>query len=209
MNEEPQPQPMSDFAVMMREAVQHLPEHVVIPYDMTPEGQRLTRFRIVCPPEFMRKIDRSQLNTPEAFDRVAKWDGTAPGPLAFGPTGCGKTRAAWSALGRLCVREGKSISFYTTKRLTEVYFEHHMKGDPTWLWRQLASLNAILIDDLDKMELNDRNATMLFEFYDWVYREHRPVITTTNRDRDWWSGKMGTAFCRRLFDEAHTIVSFQ
>jgi hypothetical protein len=34
------------------------------------------------------------------------------------------------------------------------------------------------------------------------------VITTTNKDRQWWADKMGDAFARRLFDDAHFAVQF-
>lgn len=33
-------------------------------------------------------------------------------------------------------------------------------------------------------------------------------ITTTNKDRAWWSEKMGEAFARRLFEGAHFEVVF-
>jgi hypothetical protein len=192
----------------LREAFAKLPDHVEIPYELTPVGERMAKFKAVCPPEFMFKIDRARLPNPAAFDRVAQWNGQYPGPLASGGTGSAKTRAAWSALGRLGVRENRGFTWFTTKRLTESYFEYHMDGEPERFWRRLNGYHVILFDDLDKLEMNDRNATMVFELYDWIYRERRPVITTTNRDREWWVNKMGDAFVRRLFDEAHFYVQF-
>lgn len=197
-----------DVKRQLQQAFAQLPEKPVIPYHLTEEGQRASQFKVGCPKEFCTAINRNILKNPWAFDQVAKWDGTYPGPLAAGPTGQSKTRAAWSALGRLYVKNGKRITSFTAKRLTEKYFEHHMDGEPQRFWAALSRFDAFLIDDIDKLERNQRNDTTIFEVLDWIYANHRPVICTTNRDRAWWTDSLGTAFARRMFDECFFSVQF-
>lgn len=172
------------------------------------EKERMRRFKEVCPSEFFQKIDLTKIKNATAFAKVVSWSGQFPGPLAYGPTGTGKTRSAWSVLGRLWVREGKAFRWYSAKRLTDSFFEYHMEGRPEAFWRGLGGVNLILLDDMDKMESSERNNTVLFELYDWLTREQHPAITTTNQGQDWWANRMGEAFARRMFEGAHQPVKF-
>lgn len=170
---------------------------------------RLSKFRRICPPEFMQRIDRSLLANPAAFDSVAKWDGHFPGPLASGATGSAKTRAVWSALGRLNVEEGRSFAWFPVKRLITEFVRYESKDAADEFWRFYRGFNVLFVDDLDKINWQfESEGAALFQFYDWAYRDNRPVITTTNKDRAWWANKQGDAFARRLFDEAHFHVKF-
>lgn len=171
-------------------------------------GDRLARFRKACPPQFMAKIEPHRLSNPSQFATVAAWKGTFPGFCCLGPTGGGKTRAVWSALGRLCVEEGRTFTWFTAKRLSEVYFEYHMDGEPERFWIDQSRFEILFLDDIDKIEQNSRNDTLLWEFADWIYRDKRPCISTTNQDRDWWTRRMGESFIRRFMDEAQVEVKF-
>jgi hypothetical protein len=204
----------------LRAAFAQLPDRVDVPFHLTPQGQRWSKFKVVLQdsPEFVEKIDRAKLPNKEAFDAVAKWDGEFPGPLAFGETNTAKTRAAWSALGRLYVREprwvdgievARSFAWFPVRRLvTELarYEEAECAAD---FFRMSDFHWMLFVDDIDKLNWQfDSEKTALFAFYDWVYRHHKPCITTTNKDRRWWADKMGDAFARRLFDDAHFAVQF-
>jgi hypothetical protein len=198
-----------DWRAIMLAASANLPETVEMPYEATPEGQRLARFRQVCPGEFMSRIDRSQLKNPAAFDAVAKWDGSFPGPIAQGGTGTAKTRAAWSAIGRLFVKENRSFAWFTADRLMdelERYKANHV-ADEFWRYYGPHNFQVILVDDIDKINWQFGTETkLLFTFYDWVYRTRRPCITTTNQPRRWWIEKMGEPHVRRMFDDAHREI---
>ncbi len=186
------------------------PEKVTVPYHLTPEGERLTRFRLICPEEFKGRIDRTKLKNPAAFDRVAEWNGTFPGPIASGSTGCSKTRAAWSAMGRLWVKENRAFAWFPVKRLITEFERYEGKDMADEFWRYYrGQFSLLLVDDLDKINWSfDSQHAVLFQFYDWVYAHHIPVITTTNKNRAWWTDKMGEPFVRRLFDEACFEVQF-
>lgn len=171
--------------------------------------ERLARFRRVCPPEFMQKIDRTKITHLQSFDAVAQWNGAFPGPLAFGRTGSAKTRAAWSVLCRLYVTQGRSFAWFPVKRLITELKRYEEKDIADEFWRMYRGFNALFVDDLDKINWQfESEGAMLFQFYDWAYRENIRVITTTNKGRQWWAEKMGDAFARRLFDEAHFSVCF-
>lgn len=172
-------------------------------------ADRIARFRRTCPPEFMQKVDRTLLLAPAAYDRVAGWDGSFPGPICTGPTGTRKSGAAWSALGRLNVERGRSFAWFPVKRLITEFLRYEGKDLADEFWRTYKGFNALFVDDLDKFNHKfDSEGTALFAFYDWIYREHIPCITTTNKDREWWTNLMGDAFARRLFEDAQTEVNF-
>lgn len=195
-----------------RTAVAGLPDEVTVPYERTPEGERLARFRRVCDEEFMQRIDRAQLSDPAAFDAVAGWDGTFPGPLAVGGTGAAKTRAAWSALGRLMVKEGRGFAWFPAKRLIAELARYEKANIADEFWRYYGAHNfpILFVDDVDKINWQfESEAAALFQFYDWIYRKKRACITTTNRDEAWWTKGMGEAFVRRMFRDAHRPVRFK
>lgn len=194
----------------LKKTLAALPDKVTVPFHLTPEGQRLDRFRNVCPAEFQPKVNRVLLKNPPAFDKVAGWNGEFPGPLASGPTGCGKTRAGWSAVGRLWVRENRAFAWFPVKRLITEFerFEGKDLADEFWRFYR-GNFRLLLVDDADKINWSfDSQHATLFQFYDWIYANHVPCITTTNKDRAWWTARMGEPFVRRLFDEAHFHVEF-
>ena len=198
-----------DWKAAFQAACAHLPEKVELPYALTPEGERMAAFKRICPQEFLCKIDRAKLPNPQAFDAVAFWTGNYPGPCAYGKTDTAKSRAAWSALGRLYVKEHRPFAWFPVRRLaTEM--ERYEKSDNTAeFFRAYSHYKMLLVDDADKIAWQfDTHKEQLFAFYDWIYRTNKPCITTTNKDRAWWANKMGDAFARRLFADAHFAVNF-
>ena len=194
----------------LKQTISALPEKVEIPFHLTPEGDRYRRFKIVCPQEFQPSVNRALVKNPKAFKAVEEWNGQFPGPLASGPTGCGKTRAAWQAVGRLWVRENKAFAWFPVKRLITEFERYEGKDLADEFWRYYrGNFALLLVDDLDKINWSfDSQHATIFQFYDWVYANHIPCITTTNKGRAWWTEKMGEPFVRRLFDEAHTHTQF-
>lgn len=198
-----------DWLAGFKAALANLPEAVEIPYELTPEGERLAKFRKICPPEFCRKVDRAQLPKPEPFDRVAQWDGSFPGPCATGKTRTAKTRATWSALGRLYVRQSVPFAWFPVRRLVAELEKYETYNAADEFFRHYSHFPVLMVDDADKINWAfESHGQMLFAFYDWVYRSRIPCITTTNRPRAWWANAMGDAFARRLFDDAHFAVEF-
>lgn len=188
----------------MRAAFEQLPEKVEIPFERTPEGERQAQFiRLLKDgaPEFLQKINRALLPNAAAFDRVALWDGRFPGPCAVGSTDTAKTRAAWSALGRLYVRENRAFAWFPARRLVTELDRYTTANVADEFFRAYDFFPILFVDDVDKINWQfESEKAALFAFFDWVYRKNKPCITTTNKPRAWWIERMGEAFARRLFE---------
>lgn len=201
--------PTPDWHAAFATAVADLPETVELPPEHTPEGSRLIEFRRVCPEKFMMRVDRSELEDPAAFDAVAEWTGHYPGPLAYGTTGTSKTFAAWSALGRLYVRQGRTFAWFPVRRLITSMQAYEEQNQAEEFFRQYSLCRVLFVDDIDKINWQfESQVALLWSFYDWIYRTKKPCITTSNQSREWWTEKMGEPFARRLFDDAQRPVRF-
>lgn len=211
-NKEVRVDPDSEFAKTrdaLKATLETLPETVQLPYSLTPEGERWEKYKRVCDEQFLAKLDYTRVQKREPFDRIANWDGRFPGPCGTGPTGLGKSRAAWWALRQLYVRDNRPFAWFPVRRLvTEL--ERYEKADcADEFFRAYDHFRVLFVDDIDKINWDfESHSQMLFAFLDWVYRKQKPVIITTNRDRDWWTKKMGDAFVRRLFNDACFEVKF-
>jgi DNA replication protein DnaC len=183
-------------------------QEIYDPHDRD-EVERLQQFRFAVPAEFFKRIDRSLLTCPSAFDAVSNWNGKFPGPCAFGPTNGGKTRAAWSALERLWVKNRQQFAWFPVRRMVTLLSKADEKGDDEKFFRNHDRFSILFVDDIDKINWSyESHMSALFSFYDWVYRQNKPCITTTNKDPAWWAERMGDAFARRLFEGAHFAVKF-
>jgi hypothetical protein len=192
--------------------IEKLPERVEVPFEKTAAGARNARFNSALTgvaDEFLRPLDRRLLRSPVSFDRIANWNGHFPGPIATGATGTRKTGAGFAAVQRLFVYENRAFSFFPVKRLISEYSRYEKKDILDEFYRMLLHYPVLLVDDLDKINWQfESEVSILFQFYDWVYRARRAVITTTNQNRAWWTERTGPAFVRRIFDEAHFEVKF-
>lgn len=192
------------------QALAALPEKVEIPYRLTPEGERFGEFKRVCDENFFADIDYRRVKNRATFERVTLWDGRFPGPCATGPTGAGKTFAAWQALRTLYVKQNRSFKWFPV-RLLVTELERYEKNDCAHdFFRQIDMFRVLFVDDLDKINWDfESHAQMLFSFMDWVYRTKKPCIVTTNRNRAWWEQKAGSALVRRLFVDGCFEVEFK
>ena len=106
--------------------------------------------------------------------------------------------------------ERKSFAWFPVKRLITEFARYEGKDLAEEFYRNYRKYDVLFVDDLDKFNSHfESEGAALFQFYDWVYREHRPCLTTTNRSRAKWVDMMGEAFARRLFDDAHLPVIFK
>ena len=209
MSTEPEVVKIPDWRIALEQAIAQLPAHVEIPYELTEEGQRWRRFRNICPEEFLPKIDRARLPKPAQFDAVANWDGNFPGPLAWGPTDTAKSRAQWYALRVQFVKHNRTFAWFPVKKLVAELESADRVGQAHEFYRQYAFYRILMVDDLDKINWRDENQmSILFDFYDKIYRDKTRLLATTNKDKDWWTERMGDAFARRLFKDCHTAVQF-
>lgn len=208
----PPDQAYSQAKSELEQTLAALPANIEIPFERTAAGERKARFDKVLTgiaDEFLKPLDRRLLRNPTSFDRVAQWNGKFPGPIATGMTGTRKTGAGFAAMERLFVYENRPFTWFPVKRLISEFTRYEKKELTDEFYRSLLHYPVLLVDDVDKINWQfESEVSILFQFYDWVYRARRPVITTTNQNRAWWTERTGPAFVRRIFDEAHFEVKF-
>ena len=140
-----------DWKAAFQAALANLPDKVELPYALTPEGERFAAFKRICPPEFMHRIERERLPQPDAFDALAGWNGSYPGPLGVGITDTAKTRASWSALGRLYVKENRPFAWFPARRLATELERYEKVDAASEFFRAYSHYKALFVDDVDKI----------------------------------------------------------
>jgi len=156
-------------------------------------------------------LERRLLPNLEATRAAFRWDGRFPGLLLTGPTGTGKTRTAIALLRKLCVEGRLRLKAYSLQALLGDLEEYNKHGrtrgyDGPNPYRTRADI--LFIDDIDKFNRQFQSqATMLWEFYNWVYADGRAALSTTQMSLEEWEKLMGASFARRL-REAHHIIPF-
>ena len=112
-------------------------------------------------------------------------------------------------MGRLWVKGAKPFAWFPVRRMVTELERYDKSGSPDEFFRAYSFFKVLMVDDADKINWAfESHGQMLFTFYDWIYRNRIPCITTTNKSRKWWADAMGDAFARRLFNDAHFAVEF-
>lgn len=162
--------------------------------------QRFSRFREICPAEFAKKIDRSRIKNLDAWDDADKWEGAFPGLWIWShETGLGKTRMLWRKFGHLHVNLGRVIVKSSGQNLVERYFEYHMDGNPSAFYGWLLRHEVVMIDDIDKVDLDDKRARqMMRELFDRMYEANKLILVTANEPIAEMERRLGLSGGRRM-----------
>jgi DNA replication protein DnaC len=179
---------------------------------------RIWRFATACPP----LLRRSDWNHPgmhanrASIDHVRSWqpNGQGRGLLLTGPTGLGKSRAFWSLLHRLMVREGHDAEIWAAAdffRELQNQVSYGRDDSRRWL-RQRAEAPIFAIDDLGQQAILSARAdwaeAVFFDLIDKRMSQRRPMIITTNltaRDIAGSHGLRGDPLLRRLLDACEVV----
>lgn len=163
-------------------------------------AQRLEAFKASCPEEFRKKIDRALIPNLAAWDKADSWAGTFPGVWLWShKTGQAKTRMLWRQFGRLHVERGRTVLKITGQALAEEYFAYHMAGEPRAFYGWVNGYDVVMLDDLDKIDLDDRRAPrMCRELFDELYGNHKPVLVTANEPIAHFQKRIGDSTSRRM-----------
>lgn len=165
-------------------------------------AQRMEAFKSLCPAEFRPKIDRALIKNLAAWDEADAWAGAHPGIWIWShETGHAKSRMLWRQFGRLHVERGKAVLKITGQALAEEYFAHHMAGHPRAFYHWVMAYDIVMIDDIDKMDLDANNARaprMCRELFDELYAHHKPVLVTANEPIEHFQKRIGDSAARRM-----------
>ena len=141
-----------------------------------------TRFEAIAPPEFLRPIDRSRLPDPNAFDRALEWrpSDTLSSICLVGPTGTGKTRAAYALLREMMrARPAMSIEHFNCVSFGENARARAYTGKGAEWFERLKEVDLVFFDDLFRGVLNDQTQEELFGLISVRTERHAPIIATT------------------------------
>ena len=107
------------------------------------------------------------------------------------------------------MKENRPFAWFPARRLATELERYEKHDAASEFFRAYSHYKALFVDDIDKINWQfESQKEQLFAFYDWIYRANVPCITTTNKDRVWWADKMGDAFTRRIFEDAHFEIKF-
>jgi DNA replication protein DnaC len=126
--------------------------------------------------------------------------------LLHGPTGLGKTRAAWKILEKWWLKNGgPDVTIYTMRKLQNELEESHDRGKHLKLINGIIETPMLFLDDLGKEKLTPRLASDLFAIVDERSVNHKPCLVTTNFNSSglldrFPDAEMGAAFVRRIRD---------
>lgn len=169
-------------------------------------AQRMEKFKELCPAEFRQAIDRTRLPNLAAWDEADKWAMTAPGLWLWShETGRGKSRMAWRLFGRAHVEHGRFVLKCSGQSLVEDYFQAHMDGEPRRFYRRMLQPEILILDDLDKAEVNERNRRALRELWDEFYAHRKAVVVTSNEPVAFFEEQYGPSCVRRMREVCREI----
>src|SRR5690606_6023178 len=106
--------------------------------------------------------------------------------ILYGGVGVGKTLLAaltgWNAIQQY----GQKIRFYTVAELVNQLLEVHEKGTLGKFYKQIESLDLLILDELGYVPLHKQGAELLFQIINLCY-EKRSVVVTTNLQFGQWN----------------------
>lgn len=227
MNTLDEPASVSDSLAEFRRAFGLVPG-APVPPPLSPDEERaltaelkrrsrLERFLGICPEEFRQRIDPARLAAPAAWAEADAWTGTAPGLWLWSHgTGRGKTRMLWRKFGQLHVERGFGVLRLTGAHLAEEYHDAHARARTADFYTQFRRLDAVFLDDLDKLALPDPdaprdahaalvNGRMVRELFDEFYAHRIPVLVTANEPIAYFAERLGPSAERRLREVCREI----
>ncbi len=171
------------------------------------QAQLKERWQEICPPLY-RQTDPARLPQ-DKLAEVLGWEYGPKGLFLIGPTGSGKTRAAYLLLRRLLEQDRRIISFDCAAFGHEVATRFRNGTGEDWA-KNLAKVEIVFLDDMGKIPFTERAEAELFTLIERRPANLLPIIVTSNmtgRDMETKaSNDRGAPMVRRLREFCHVIV---
>ena len=199
------------------EEVRRAEVEIMAELDAQDESDRLAESRTqkwesMCPGEF-RVFDSKKYpsRSQSALAKVLGWDLLQKGLILHGPTGSGKTVAAWAAIKPYVLHSGIRVEAYTANQFAvdaaKFAQESADKAD-RWL-RKLRETAILFVDDLGKRKMSDHSEAQLFDVIDYRYANRKVMIFTCEGSADWLGAFLGESrrdgMIRRIKESCESV----
>jgi len=133
----------------------------------------------ICPPLY-RDTDPARLPQ-NSLNNVLAWQYGVRGLVLHGPTGKGKTRAAFLLLHRLYWQERKIIVAFDATGFSHGVAKQFGPDGNSERWLQKVKVaDVVFFDDLGKGKLTERGEAELFGIFEARTANRKPIIVTAN-----------------------------
>lgn len=160
-----------------------------------------------------KNIPRRYANATTDMTEIHEWvlavmsdPDTAPSLLLAGPTGTGKTHAAYAAL-RLSAESVRPASWKASSTAALLGdLRPSAKNDSEELMRKFCSNPLLFLDDLGAGKSSEWTEEILYRVIDHRYANMLPCLLATNLKPSELAGVLGDRTASRLAEMCHTVV---
>lgn len=148
--------------------------------NLAERSRRRRHYMDICPKSFLKTKRKNLPGNQDTIIKILGWN-RKNGLLIYGPTGTGKTRTCWLLIKELIIDRGfRCFYFRATDLARKIESSSYADGNHNHLIGGLIDAECLIIDDLFKQKMTERQTIDLFDIIDGRMQNGSPSIFTTN-----------------------------